>query len=323
MTTEERTEESTELSVTGEWMARVVIRDGRMHYPTVLHAFRAAEFYFKSGICLKNDTPQSIAAKLMMGQELQCPDSAAIRGIAVINGTPSLWGDVMLGICQGSEVFDHAGFKEWVENREPDAAGRLADHCTAYCTVQRKGCEPVTQQFSIADAKRAGLYDRNTWKSYPQRMLTMRPRSWALRNAFSDVLQGFGCAEELEDCDMVVNAEVIDTGPALSRAAQLRDQLVDADSVKPEPGRGAGTEESVEPQEPPPDPAAKPEAKEETPPPLEVTRQQELRRKIRAQYNALPVDQKAAALKNVGLQSIDNIILEDNIEQLSQLLDGM
>jgi hypothetical protein len=55
-------------------------------------------------------------------------------------------------------------------------------------------------RFSMADAKRAGLAGKSgPWSQYPARMLTLRARGFALRNAFADALRGLITAEEAQD----------------------------------------------------------------------------------------------------------------------------
>jgi len=59
---------------------------------------------------------------------------------------------------------------------------------------------PVLGQFSMADAARAGLKGKSgPWQQYPQRMLQMRARGFALRDAFPDVLRGLISAEVAMD----------------------------------------------------------------------------------------------------------------------------
>jgi hypothetical protein len=50
------------------------------------------------------------------------------------------------------------------------------------------------------DAKRAGLAGKSgPWSQYPARMLALRARGFALRNAFADALRGLVTAEEAQD----------------------------------------------------------------------------------------------------------------------------
>lgn len=131
--------------------------------------------------------PEDTLVAMMMGNELGLNPMQAIQNIAVINGRPSIWGDAMLALVQNHPAFD--SIKETFD----DAS------MTAICTVKRKGGEPHTVKFSQADAQTAGLWGKNTWSSYPKRMLQMRARGFALRDQFSDALCGLITREEAMD----------------------------------------------------------------------------------------------------------------------------
>jgi hypothetical protein len=75
------------------------------------------------------------------------------------------------------------------------------DAMTAACAAKRRGYESATVvKFSVADAKRAGLWGKSgPWTQYPKRMLQLRARGFALRDAFPDVLKGLVTAEEAQD----------------------------------------------------------------------------------------------------------------------------
>ena len=156
-----------------------------------------------SGLAPKGcSTPEQIVIAVEMGAEVGLPPMASVQNIAVINGRPSLWGDAMLGVCQGSGVFDFEAFEE------------TDDGTTATCKVRRKGGEVCVRTFSMDDAKKAALVGKSgPWSQYPKRMRQMRARSWALRDTFADVLRGMMSAEEAQDdlpTETTVEAKVIE-----------------------------------------------------------------------------------------------------------------
>jgi len=160
---------------------------------TLEDAFRFARAVHNSRLAPKGlDTPEKILIALEMGFELGVPPMAALANTAVINGRPSVFGDLQLAIVRASGLFDAEHFREWMEG-EPNT-----DAWKACCTVRRYGPgAPVTEEFSILDAKRAGLFGKEgTWQTYPQRMLAWRARGYALRKEFGDVLLGFPSIEE-------------------------------------------------------------------------------------------------------------------------------
>jgi hypothetical protein len=124
-----------------------------------------------------------------MGSELGLSPMQSLNSIAVINGRPGVWGDGLIGLCRASPL---------CEDIEETLDGEGEDR-TAVCIAKRKGAAPVKASFSVADAKRAGLWGKDIWAKYPDRMLRNRARGFALRDAFPDVLRGLQAAEELMD----------------------------------------------------------------------------------------------------------------------------
>ena len=137
------------------------------------------------------DNAASAMVAIQMGMELGLPAMTAIRGIAVINGRPSLWGDVALAVVMNSPKFED--IEEEIEGEGDKAVG--------VCRVWKRGREkPIERRFSMNDAKQAGLLGKQgPWQQYPKRMLQMRARSWAMRDAFPGALSGLYVKEEAED----------------------------------------------------------------------------------------------------------------------------
>jgi hypothetical protein len=143
--------------------------------------------------------------------------------MAIIDGRPTIWGDAALALVQASgllikieerieilEVQTKHQSSDWPHDGKASGTGhQRPDQCadrtsaktrTAICRVLRSGrSEPIIRTFSVEDAKRAGLWQKpGPWKDYPKRMLMMRARAFALRDAFPDVLMGLYIREEFE-----------------------------------------------------------------------------------------------------------------------------
>jgi hypothetical protein len=131
--------------------------------------------------------PESIMLAVQLGSELGLAPLQSIQNIAIIGSRPTVWGDAMLAL-----VLAHPDCEDVVEGTENDN--------TAICTVKRRGRAPVVRRFSVSDAKLAALWGKSgPWSTYPSRMLQMRARGFALRDAFPDVLKGLITAEEARD----------------------------------------------------------------------------------------------------------------------------
>ncbi|MBS1040976.1 recombinase RecT [Gluconobacter cerinus] len=153
---------------------------------------RFAEMASQSGMVPSqyNGKPGAVLIAVQMGSELGLAPMQSLQNIAVINGRPSVWGDALLGLVKASPVCDDV-----IETTDGEG-----DQMTAICVAKRKGKSPVEARFSVQDAKDAGLWNKQgPWKQYSRRMLQMRARGFALRDAFPDVLRGLTTAEEAAD----------------------------------------------------------------------------------------------------------------------------
>lgn len=186
---------------------------------TLDEAMAFASMMSKSNIVPKDyqDNPGNVLVAIQWGMELGLQPLQAMQNIAVINGRPSIWGDAMLAIVRGSGL---------LESIKEDIA-----ETGAVCTIKRRGEDVVSREFTIEDAKRAGLYcKQGPWQQYTKRMMQMRARAFALRDVFPDVLRGINIAEESIDLpaekDMGA-AEVIETAqaPAASKTEALRNKV--------------------------------------------------------------------------------------------------
>jgi hypothetical protein len=177
--------------------------------------------------------PASCVLAVQHGAEIGFGPMQAIQCIAVINGRPSIWGDAALALVMASPVCEYVT-EEFEEGKEGETL-------VAICTAKRRGYpKPTVVRFSVADAKKAGLWGKSgPWSQYPKRMLQLRARGFALRDAFPDVLKGLITSEEAQD--YAANPEsppVVVTQPQRTEtpAAQPTPQPVkaatDADMVK-------------------------------------------------------------------------------------------
>lgn len=158
--------------------------------------------------------PGNILVAIQKGLEIGLSPMSALESIAVINGRASLWGDGMLALVQASPVY------EWHDESQSTPQKGV-------CIIKRKGHPEHRSEFSLEDAKRAGLLGKpGPWTQYTSRMLTLRARAFALRDKFADALKGLPMAEEAMDLPSrePITAEVTPTPPS-SLKDRLRAQL--------------------------------------------------------------------------------------------------
>jgi hypothetical protein len=159
----------------------------------ITEAIKFSEMLSKSQMVPKQyqGKPEDILVAVQWGYEVGLAPMQALQNIAVINGKPSVYGDAAMALVLASPV---------CENIEETIEGEGTENPVAVCTAKRRGRSPVVAKFSVSDAKRAGLWGKQgPWTAYPKRMLAMRARGFALRDAFADVLKGLITAEEAQD----------------------------------------------------------------------------------------------------------------------------
>lgn len=168
----------------------VTVRNGAMEPRSLPELIEFAKLVAYSSMVPKQfqGNVGDVIVAMQMGAELGLSPMAALQNIAVINGRPSLWGDAMLALVQSNPDCE-----DIVETFDDKAMA-------ATCTVKRKGRTAVTRRFSQEDAKTAGLWGKQgPWTQYPKRMLQMRARGFAVRDACPDWLRGIITAEEAGD----------------------------------------------------------------------------------------------------------------------------
>jgi hypothetical protein len=162
--------------------------------PTTLdEAMRFSDMLAKSSMVPKayQGKPEDVLVAVQWGKELGLAPLQALQNIACINGKPSVYGDAAMALVQNSPVCEN--IEEFIESEG-------TPNPTAVCVAHRKNRTPITARFSVEDAKRAGLWGKQgPWTAYPKRMLQMRARGFALRDAFPDVLKGLITVEEAND----------------------------------------------------------------------------------------------------------------------------
>jgi RecT family. len=195
---------------------------------TISEAMKFGQMLAESSFVPKDfrGKPAECVLAVQHGAELGLGPMQSVQSIAVVNGRPSIYGDAAIALAKGSPVCDYIS-----ERIEGDG-----DQMAAVCEAKRRGDpQPTVSTFAVADAKTAGLWGKSgPWQQYPKRMLQMRARGFALRDAFPDVLRGLVTTEEAQDYQHVEPARsepqpVEDTDPlararmAVNRAKSIGD----------------------------------------------------------------------------------------------------
>lgn len=160
----------------------------------------------KSGLFGMKNADQAIALMLIAQAEGMHPAIAA-RDYHVIQGRPALKADAMLARFQAT-----GGKVNWDVYTDQEVKA----------TFSHPSGGGVTIHWSIDQAKRIGLAEKDNWKNYPRAMLRARVISEGIRTVFPGCVVGIYTPEEVQDFD-IQRPPVKDMGNV---------QIVDAEDVK-------------------------------------------------------------------------------------------
>ena len=121
----------------------------------------------------------------------------ASENVMLVNGKFTVWGDALKALIEVHP--DFYGLNQRVDYSDKNNPVAI---CVAKRKLKNGGISEVECRFSLHDAIQAELYKKdknNTWKKYPIRMLENRARTNALRDCFSDVINGLFPREEAID----------------------------------------------------------------------------------------------------------------------------
>lgn len=193
------------------------------------------------------DNPGKVLCGMQYALELGLKPLTALRQIAIIEGTPNIFGDLPLAIVMASGELEDMD-EYWttadgtrLEPPTADGPGSMdREAFAAYCMVKRKGRRAITRYYNLQLASEAKLYPdanpRKPWARFTRRMLKMRARSEALKDAFPERLSGIGIGEydhsqTVETHDEGVTTKQTTNAEAL--AQRLNHNTIDAEKVAP------------------------------------------------------------------------------------------
>lgn len=168
---------------------------------TKSEAYKFAMSFANSMFCPKvyQGKPDDVYLAMAYGAQIGLNPLLAVQNIAVVNGRPSVYGDAMTAIVMG-----HPETQYYEDGYKEDG--------TAYCKITRKG-KTIYREFSEAMARRAGLWGKDIWSKYPERMLLWRAKGNAIRDLYADVLMGMWSVEEARDMPQTIEEELLNITP--------------------------------------------------------------------------------------------------------------
>jgi hypothetical protein len=175
-------------------------------------ALSLGETFAKSGMFPDIKTAQQAVVKIMAGQEIGIPPFAAMSGIHIIGGKPTIGAGLIASAVKGSGKYDF----------------RVVEQSEKVCSIDfYQGKEKIgNSTFTIEEAKKAGTKNLD---KFPKNMLFARAISNGVKWFTPDVFSGpVYVPEEMESVvTEEAQAVVIDTAEAITaaRAATTIDEL--------------------------------------------------------------------------------------------------
>lgn len=162
---------------------------------------KLGEVLARSGFFADAKEASQAVVKVLAGQELGFGPIASMTGIHIVQGKPALGANLIASQIKRYGNYDFSVIE-------------LTDEvCTI--SISENGTERGRASFTIAEAQKAGLTGKQTWKAYPSDMLFARTITRAARRFCPDVLSGMPIyvPEEL-GAEVDESGDVIDVTPA-------------------------------------------------------------------------------------------------------------
>ena len=180
---------------------------------------KAAGYIAKSGLFGVKSPDQAMALMLVAKSEGRNPFEAA-RDYHIIQGRPTLKAETMLARFQQA-----GGTVKWLKSTDTEAVAEFSHPQGGSLTIT----------WTIDRAQKAGLANKDNWKSYPAQMLRARCVSEGVRAVFPGACAGMYTPEEVQD--------MAPEKPAEEAEIRFADE-----PEKPEPPKAERTEMVLTPQ---------------------------------------------------------------------------
>lgn len=168
-----------------------------------------ADVFYQSGMFKDVATQAQAVVKIMAGRELGLAPIEAMTNLYMVNGKVALQAKAIAGLIRKSKKYDYRVDK------------LTDDECTltfVKIETDSKEVEIGKSTFTIKDAAKAGIVNKDVWKNYPRNLLFARALSngskWYCPNVFSGytVEEIESVSVQTESVVSIQNGEVVSDG---------------------------------------------------------------------------------------------------------------
>ncbi len=173
-------------------------KDGLLIGKTFEDQKRLASTWMDSGMVPKAyKKPAQVLAGLQFAIGLGlAPSIASLKNITVINGHPSIWGELPLELVRKSDEFE--SIDEYLIDHDKERiefVDSWEDIYAAVCEVKRKGCKIKKFTFTKFQAEKAIHGIEAIWAGYYDVMMKRKVRAIAIKDEFTDIIGSRSIAE--------------------------------------------------------------------------------------------------------------------------------
>jgi len=153
-----------------------------------------ADVFVKSGMFPDLKTQAQGVVKILAGRELGLAPLESMTNIYIVNGKVALQSKIIGSLIKKSKKYDY----------QVDKLDDQECIITFYALNNGDRTELGKSPFSIKDAAKAGIINKEVWKNYPRNLLFARALSNGAKWFCADVFCGY-TAEELENTKEVTS----------------------------------------------------------------------------------------------------------------------
>ena len=157
------------------------------------------KIFMESGMFSDVKSQAQAVVKILAGRELGLAPLESMTNIYIVNGKVALQAKIIGSLIKKSTKYDY----------QIDKLDEQECVITFFVLEDSKKVELGKSSFTIKDAARAGIVNKEVWKNYPRNLLFARALSNGAKWYCSDVFCGY-TPEELEDIKAVSSVITID-----------------------------------------------------------------------------------------------------------------
>lgn len=160
-----------------------------MEFESLKEPMAIGNVFVESGLFPDVKTQAQAAVKILAGKELGLSAFQSMKDIYIVNGKLAIQSNALASLLKTNPKYDYK-----VEKLDSEQCS-----ITFYQIKDGKREELGISEFTIKDAAKAGIINKDSWKNYPKNMLFARALANGVRFYCPDAACGWHIQEEYEE----------------------------------------------------------------------------------------------------------------------------